>query len=110
MRTLKFVVDGQILMLDPDCDFTDLVPGTSGYLQAEFSFSKDWDNRAKVVSFLSSMGYEYEPQVLWDGKTCMIPDAALTKRVFKLHVVGREVGGPTITTNRVEVIQNGGKT
>ena len=40
MRTLKFVVDKQIIKQNPDCDFSGLVPGTDGYLQAEFSFSR----------------------------------------------------------------------
>ena len=39
MRTLKFIVEGQIIKQDPSCDFTNLVPGTEGYLRAEFSFS-----------------------------------------------------------------------
>ena len=39
MRTLKFIVDGQILRQDPTCDFSNIVPGTEGYLIAEFAFS-----------------------------------------------------------------------
>ena len=109
MRTLRFVVDGQIIMQDPGCDFTNLVPGSGGYLQAEFLFSKDWDGYVKVASFWSVMGREYEPQVLTDGKTCMIPAEALAKRVFKIAVVGKKIDGSYIKTNRVEVIQNGGK-
>ena len=51
MRTLKFIVEGQIIRPDPSCDFSGLVPGSEGYLRAEFSFSKDWVNTIKVVSF-----------------------------------------------------------
>ena len=40
MRTLKFIVEGQIIKQDPNCDFSNLVPGTEGYLRAEFSFSR----------------------------------------------------------------------
>jgi hypothetical protein len=105
MRTLRFVVDGQIIMQDPGCDFTNLVPGTAGYLQAEFLFSKDWDGYVKVASFWSATGREYEPQVLTDGKTCMIPAEALTKRVFKVQLVGK-YRGTYIETNKVEVVQN----
>jgi hypothetical protein len=108
MRTLRFVVDGQIIMQDPGCDFTNLVPGSNGYLQAEFLFSKDWDGYAKVAAFWSATGREYEPQVLKDGKTCMIPAEALVKRTFKVQIVGKKPGS-YIKTNRVEVIQNGGK-
>ena len=41
MRTLKFKVDGQIITKHPDCDFSNLVPGTEGYLRAEFIFSDE---------------------------------------------------------------------
>lgn len=36
MRSLKFNVSGQIVSPDQSCDFTGLVPGTKGYLKAEF--------------------------------------------------------------------------
>lgn len=110
MRTLRFVVDGQIIMQDPGCDFTNLVPGTEGYLQAEFLFSREWSGRAKVASFWSVMGKEYEPQVLKDGCTCMIPAEALKKRCFKVQIIGREAGQSIVQTNKIEVIQDGGKT
>lgn len=108
MRTLRFVVDGQIIMQDPGCDFSNLVPGSNGYLQAEFLFSKDWDGYAKIASFWSATGREYEPQILKDGKTCMIPAEALTKRIFKVQVMGKH-RGTYVKTNKVEVVQNGGK-
>lgn len=109
MRTLRFVVDGQIIMQDPGCDFTNLVPGSNNYLQAEFLFSKDWDGYVRVAEFGSALGKEYEPQMLEDGKTCMIPAEALMKRVFKVRIIGKNTAGSYIRTNKVEVIQNGGK-
>ena len=109
MRTLKFIVDGQIIKQDPNCDFTDLVPGSEGYLQAEFSFSPNWNNCAKIASFYSAMGKEYEPQILKDGKTCIIPAEALKREVFKIQLIGRSKFTKTkIITNKVEVRQNGG--
>ena len=59
MKTSRFIVENQILKLDPTCDCSDLVPGTKGYLNAEFSFSKEWDDMAKVVGFYSPLGREY---------------------------------------------------
>lgn len=108
MRTLKFIVKGQMVEHDPSCDFTGLVPGTEGYLQAEFSFSSEWSGCKKVVGFYSNLGKEYEPRVLYDGKTCIIPAEALTKRVFKIQVFGKR-GKFSICTNKVKVDQNGGK-
>lgn len=107
MRTLKFIVDGQILRPDPSCDFSGLVPGCNDELKAEFSFSKEWQNTAKVVGFYSRMGSEYPPQPLKDGKTCMIPVEATQHRVFKLRVFRKTKSG-TIRTNRTTVEQKGG--
>jgi hypothetical protein len=108
MRTLKFIVDGQIIRQDPNCDFSGLVPGSEGYLQAQFSFSKEWVGCVKVAAFYSNMGKEYPPQVLTDGKTCTIPSEAIARRIFKVQIVGKK-GGTKITTNKVAVVQNGGR-
>ena len=107
MRTLKFIVDGQNLKKNPHCDFEGIVPGTEGYLTAEFSFSSEWDDTMRVVEFTRN-GRECEPQILFDGKTCIIPSEALTSRSFKLRVLGKKEGYK-LTTDKVEVIQNGGK-
>lgn len=107
MRTLKFIVDGQLIKQDPYCDFSGLVPGTEGYLKAEFTFSSEWTGCAKVASFYSVLGDEFPPQVLMDGKSCMIPAKALKNRVFKIKVLGRR-NDCIIRTNKVEVNQNGG--
>ena len=108
MRVLKFNVDRQIITLNPECDFSGLVPGTNGYIKAEFSFSSEWDKCVKVASFWSMLGEEYEPQVLTDGKSCYIPEEALKRRTFKVQVLGRGKDF-RLTTNKVEVIQEGGK-
>ena len=108
MRILRFIVDGQSITQDPNCDFSGLIPGSKGYLQAEFSFSSDWDNCVKVAAFYSPMGQEYPPQVLKDGKSCIIPSEALKKQVFKIKVIGRRSDGFEIPTNKLAVFQNGG--
>jgi hypothetical protein len=108
MRTLRFIVDGQIIKQDPTCDFSDLVPGTEGYLRAEFSFSPEWTGCVKVAGFFSNMGFEYRPQVLKDGKACIIPSEALEKRAFKVQVIGKK-DNFKLTTNKLLVAQTGGK-
>ena len=110
MRTLQFIVDGQIVKQDPACDFSDLVPGSEGYLQAEFSFSPQWKNTVRAVTFYSMMGREYGAEILKDGKTCKIPAEALKKRAFKIKVTGRGRDDFKISTDKVTVVQNGGKT
>lgn len=106
MRTLKFIVEGQSIKKDPTCDFSGLIPGTEGYLKAEFSFSQEWDGCAKVAAFYSAMGDEYPAQVLYDGRTCNIPAEALKNRVFKFKLLGKK-SKFKITTNKFEVKQNG---
>lgn len=107
MRTLKFIVDGQTIKKDPNCNFDGLVPGSEGYLQAEFSFSRDWDGAVKVAGFYTRMGKECPPQILTDGMRCTIPPEATKNRVFKVKMLGK-TKNYTIETNRVEVTQEGG--
>lgn len=107
MRTLKFIVQDQIITKDPNCDFSNLVPGTEGYLQAEFTFSKEWNACSKVAAFYSPMGYEYPPQMIEDT-TCMIPAEACAKRNFGIKIFGKGPNGFKITTDTVVVSQTGG--
>ena len=107
MRTLRFIVKDQIITQDPNCDFTNLVPGTDGYIQAEFLFSSEWDGYVKVVSFSSGKN-EYTPKVLKDGKTCIIPTEALDRYIFMVQVLGKK-NDIKLKTNSVAVRQNGGK-
>lgn len=108
MKTLKFIVDGQLLKPDPECDFSGLVPGSEGYLRAEFSFSEEWKDCVKVAAFYSAMGYEYPPQKLINGQFCIIPTEALKRRDFKIQIVGAN-SAFKIQTNKLTVSQNGGR-
>ena len=108
MRTLNFLVDKQIIKQDPSCDFTGLIPGSEGYIQAKFTFSSEWKECAKVAAFYSILGKEFPPQMLEDGKTCMIPPEALKGRKFKIQVIGKH-DDLKLTTNKLIVSQNGGK-
>lgn len=107
MRTLRFIVDGQTIKQDPNCNFEGIVPGTQAYLKAKFLFSPEWDGFAKVAAFYDVMGREYTPQLL-KTNACLIPTEALRNRVVKVQILGRK-DEETITTNKVEFHQNGGK-
>lgn len=107
MRTLKFIVNGQIIEKDPKCDFSNLVPGSEGYLRAEFSFSSEWKDCRKAAAFYSVMGKEFQPQMLENGTWCMIPAEACAKRDFKIRVIGMKPDYK-ISTNKITVSQNGG--
>lgn len=107
MRVLEFIVDGQILTKNPSCDFSNIVSGTEGYLQAHFTFSPEWDGAVKVAAFWRG-NLECPPQLLRDGHTCVIPSDALVGRTFGINILGKK-GNQIIPTNRVEVRQKGGK-
>lgn len=107
MRVLKFIVDKQIILPDPDCDFTGLVPGSKGYLRAEFRFSSDWANTVRVAQFTNNTG-ECTPKKLEDGRWCMVPDDAAEFRSFSISILGKSQN-LYLTTNSTTVVQNGGR-
>lgn len=108
MKTLKFIVNGQSITLDPECDVNSLVPGTNGFVRAKFTFSPEWDRCIKVAAFYSNLGTEYPPQALKNGEVCDIPAEALKKSIFKVKVFGKK-NDYTICTNKVTVHQKGGR-
>lgn len=108
MRKLRFIVKEQLVEADPNCDFSGLVPGTKGYLEAAFSFSPEWSGYTKIASFYSVMGKELPYQILKDGESCVIPEEALKRREFKIQILGKR-GDSVLTTNRLTVKQDGGR-
>lgn len=107
MRTLKFIVDKQIVKKDPSCDFSGLIKGTKGYLRAQFYFSKEWKDCTKVIGFYSATGVEYAPQMLDESCSCDIPEEALKRQSFNIQVFGKR-DGFLITTNKLNIFQDGG--
>lgn len=108
MRTLRFIVEDQTIRQDPNCDFSGLVPGSVGVLQAEFEFSKEWDGYTKVAAFFSNLGTEYPPQLIQRNMTCKIPAEALQRSIFKVQVIGQRKD-MKMRTNKVVVHQKGGR-
>lgn len=106
MRTLRFIVEGQIVRRDSECNFDDIIMGTERYLKAEFSFSPEWRNFVKVAGFLTSGREECPPQLLKDGKTCIIPTEALKSPAFSIFIVGKNKMKQKLTTNQVTVNQD----
>lgn len=105
MRVLKFDVSELNIEKNPGCDFGGLVPGTEGYLKAEFSFSAEWDGYVRVASFYS--GVEEYAVILEDGKSCHIPAEVTRRPAFGLKVTGKKSNGVMIT-NKIIIAQNGG--
>lgn len=109
MRILKFIIEGRTIKPDPTCDFSNLIPGTENFIQAQFSFSKEWNNCVKVAAFYSMLGAEYEPQQIRPDNTCIIPVEAIKRHRFKLQVYGlNNNNNDKLCTNKITVEQNGG--
>ena len=104
MRTLRFIVEGLSIRKDPQCDFSGIVPGTKGYLRAEFNFDHDWAGCEKMAVF-SYRGIEEIP-VRIRNNACMFPEEILTHRNFKIEVIGLKPG-VKLKTNKLEVRQDG---
>lgn len=108
MRTLKFLVNGEVIKQDPSCDFSGLFSDKDSGVCAEFIFSSEWNDKIKVAAFWSMLDREYEPQALDDKNACVIPSEAFTRASFKIQVLG--IGGrERLTTNKLVVLQTGGK-
>ena len=103
MRSLNFIAMGQNLQKDPVCDFSGLVKGSKGYLQAHFSFDAEWSGCGKVAVF-TRLGKEYPAKLSAD--ICMIPEEALSYSRFNVHVVGVR-DGFRIQTNDLKIEQEG---
>lgn len=101
MRILRFIANRQMLEPDPECDFTGLISGTEGYLQAEFVFDSEWTGCRVAASFFN-LGKEY-PTIVENGR-CVIPAEALNFQDFYVQLTGIR-DGYKITTNRKIVRQ-----
>lgn len=101
MKVLKFIVNEQSLVRDPTCDFSGIVSGTKGYLEAQFKFNSTWTGFGKVAIFTNLL--EDYPAIL-KGDRCLIPADALTGSEFSISVVGSS-NGKRLTTNSVSVEQ-----
>ena len=86
MRTLEFVVDGQRLTKKKDCNFSNLVAGSVGYLTAKFEFSYEWDGCKKAASFWVD-DQEYAAMLDFRNE-CVIPPEALQGDSFRVSVTG----------------------
>lgn len=106
MKNLKFIVDGQAIGPDPSCDFSGIVAGTKGYLQAEFLFDKEWDGTAKVAEFCRYNNSGPAVPVIVKGNTCMVPEEVLGCRYWSVRVFGKRKDF-RIVTNKYTVRQEG---
>ena len=103
MRILEFNVDKQRLSKRPGCDFSGLVAGSVGYLQAKFYFQDDW-NRCSTKIGRFWLGDEEYAKKLDDNNSCEIPPEVLTSKKFEVSALGA-APDYRIETNKISVRQ-----
>jgi hypothetical protein len=102
-RILEFDVNKQRLTKRRECDFSNIVAGSVGYLKAKFYFSQsEWRGCRKAASFWIN---DEEHAVLLDkNNSCDIPPEALVGEKFQVSVTGLK-SDYKITTNKTKVKQ-----
>ena len=105
MRVLKFVVNAQKITQDPNCDFSGIVRGTTGYLEAHFSFSVEWAGTVKVAEFRKYACDSAVSVPIINGR-CMVPTEVTGGKAWYVKIVGKR-GGVIIPTGNCKVEQEG---
>lgn len=105
MRILQFIVNGQKIEKNPSCDFSFIVPGSSGYLFAEFGFSDEWADKMKVAEFRKDPNSECFSKKIINGR-CEIPSEVLDGYMWCVKVVGKKQD-VILPTNTISVRQGG---
>lgn len=103
-RVLSFIVEGQSIKKDPNCDFTGLVSGTKGYYQARFGFDREWRDYKKIAIFRTREITKYVPII---NGTCQIPDEVTDHIMYYVSVVGK-LKDLSIPTTEIAIRQNRG--
>ena len=101
MRVLKFIVNGQNIERDPECDFSNIASGSRGYLYAQFQFSDEWRG-CKILAEFHCRGKVHRVPLL--KPMCRIPDGALIGNRVGVSLVGQHEDY-RIPTNRVYFTQ-----
>lgn len=105
MRILEFEINGQNISKSKNCDFSGIVPGTSGYLKASFSFSTEWIGMVKVAEFRKYLCDEPVSVPIINGE-CTVPDTVTGGKAWYVKIVGKR-GGVIIPTGNYRVRQEG---
>lgn len=107
MKHIKLVVDGNVLKHPPNFTVDGLFPGMQEPVRLEFAFSPEWKSRVKVAAFYSLLGKEHTPQVLEDGKSCIVPVEALKTAAFQVQILGKGNGEKASTTKCTVFLKGG---
>ena len=102
MRVLEFNVSGTTLNKDKRCNFEHIIRNSVNFLQCSFLFDNTWRNFAKVAVFVA--GFKEYPVLIQDNKAA-VPSEATKRETFNVYIVGQDVEGTKLQTNRIEIEQ-----
>ena len=89
MITIKLIVDGDRIRVDPSCNLSGLVSHTTESVQLKFALSSEWKSRVSVVAFWSMLGQEHPPRTLDVNECCTVPAEALQRAAFRVQLLGK---------------------
>lgn len=105
MRTLKFIVDGQILYKDKNCSFINIVKGSHNYLFLHFNFiGEEWTQYDKAVEFETKTSHKI---VNFYGHTVGIPDEITSERIITIRLIGYKNKEVVFKTSSQNILQRG---
>lgn len=87
MRILRYKVEGQNVIRDNTCDFSNIVRGTNNYIKLVFEFDEDWRYKAKVISLRNSEGVETN---LAFKENVVLPEIVTNGSMFSFVLYGKD--------------------
>lgn len=87
MRILRYKVQGQNIIRDNTCDFSNIVRGTDNYIKLVFDWSEDWIYKAKVISLRNSGGIETNLAV---KESVVLPEVVTNGSMFSFALYGKD--------------------
>lgn len=105
MRILKFIVEGQTLRKDPECDFSHIIKGSKDYLGCSFKLPADWRNIPLAATF-THYGKEICASPVFSG-ACLVDNSVTDYKNFKISLTAIK-NGEIVRTNAVKIWQEEG--
>lgn len=101
MRILRYKVQGQNIIRDNTCDFSNIVRGTNNYIKLIFEWDEDWRCKAKVISLRNSEGIETNFAV---KESAVLQEVITNGSMFSFVLYGKD-NIEKVQTNREYVEQ-----
>lgn len=87
MRILRYKVEGQNIIRDSTCDFSNIVRGTNHYINLVFEWDEDWRCKAKVISLRNAEGIETNFAF---RENVLLPEVVTEGSMFSFVLYGKD--------------------